>query len=148
MSNITEIKIGFSCSQNFEDMQSNIRGKHCNECNKTVIDFTTYSNAEIIQFFEKDKRKTCGRFSEKQLKLIALEQQIKPIRQSSFLKNAVIIFVLFLYSCKTIEPINESCEVHESKYEVVNALMLDESLTVLGRLFDWSLALCMERLKI
>ena len=44
------------------------QGKFCNQCNKTVFDFTTATDAEIVKHIEAMKGELfCGRFEENQL---------------------------------------------------------------------------------
>lgn len=51
------------CSETWEQMTPCGTGKFCGSCQKTVIDFTDYSEAQIAAFFA-DKRgeSVCGRF--------------------------------------------------------------------------------------
>jgi hypothetical protein len=41
--------------------------KHCSSCEKVVVDFTAMSDDELVLFFQHNKQKTCGRFSQEQL---------------------------------------------------------------------------------
>ncbi|MES2702290.1 MAG: carboxypeptidase-like regulatory domain-containing protein [Bacteroidota bacterium] len=43
-------------------MSPNADGRFCGECQKTVIDFTTWSDTALYQFFSKQKGSVCGRF--------------------------------------------------------------------------------------
>jgi hypothetical protein len=44
------------------------QGRHCVSCQKTVIDFTSYSDTELAEFFKKKKNETvCGRMQSSQL---------------------------------------------------------------------------------
>lgn len=42
-------------------------GRHCTHCDKTVVDFTGYTDAQLLTFFAKSNTPTCGRFSAHQL---------------------------------------------------------------------------------
>ena len=42
-------------------------GRFCHNCRKTVIDFTTWSDAAVHQFLRDKRRKVCGRFLASQL---------------------------------------------------------------------------------
>ena len=42
-------------------------GRHCDSCGKTVIDFSKFTDRELIEFWKKAKGKLCGRFSEYQV---------------------------------------------------------------------------------
>jgi len=48
-------------------MTSSEKGRFCKSCQKTVIDFTTMSDGELIKFFKGPVDKTCGRFQPDQL---------------------------------------------------------------------------------
>lgn len=60
------INIAEPCHENWEGMVTNPNGKLCSKCDKTVYDFSSYTDSEIINFF-KDGPKVCGRFSGTQL---------------------------------------------------------------------------------
>ncbi len=62
------LHINEACSENWDAMTPNDKGKFCNNCNKTVFDFTTATDNDIIQFIEKAKgEEFCGKFEEQQL---------------------------------------------------------------------------------
>lgn len=62
------LHINEACSENWDAMTPNDKGKFCNNCNKTVFDFTTASDNDIIQFIQKAKgEEFCGKFEEQQL---------------------------------------------------------------------------------
>jgi hypothetical protein len=51
------------CTQNWDDMTPNSKGKHCNSCQKTVVDFSNYTDKELVEFFKKTQVEVCGRIS-------------------------------------------------------------------------------------
>ncbi len=57
-----QISIPHPCSQNWDEMTPEARGRFCSHCQKTVIDFTTWSDTELYNFFSKPKGDVCGRF--------------------------------------------------------------------------------------
>ncbi len=63
----SHISIKKPCSENWETMTPNEKGKHCFSCQKTVVDFTTMTDSQIIHYFQTYQGKTCGRFLETQL---------------------------------------------------------------------------------
>ncbi|RZL43589.1 MAG: hypothetical protein EOP00_22455, partial [Pedobacter sp.] len=65
--NITEVKIAEPCSQNWEEMENRGENKFCLSCNKSVTDFTGYTNAEIIKILSNTSSETCGRLTQTQL---------------------------------------------------------------------------------
>lgn len=62
-----QISIPSPCSQNWDAMTPNERGRFCDLCQKTVIDFTTWSDTAMYNFFSKDHGHVCGRFLSTQL---------------------------------------------------------------------------------
>jgi hypothetical protein len=55
------------CSQNWDDMKKQDKGRFCESCQKSVLDFTGLSNAEIIKLIINSNNDTCGRFTNRQL---------------------------------------------------------------------------------
>ena len=63
-----QIDIPNPCSQRWDDMIPNGQGRHCDSCRKTVIDFTTWSDTELFNFFAQQHGPICGRYHESQLR--------------------------------------------------------------------------------
>ena len=62
------LHINEPCTENWESMSTAEQGKFCNHCNKTVFDFTTATDAEIVKHIKAMKGEMfCGRFEENQL---------------------------------------------------------------------------------
>ena len=55
------------CHQDWQQMTPAEKGRFCGACQKTVVDFTTMSDGELIQFFGKQQTGVCGRFQPHQL---------------------------------------------------------------------------------
>jgi Fe-S cluster assembly iron-binding protein IscA len=56
------------CHENWDAMTPQSGGRHCDECDKTVIDFTGLTNDEISTYLtEHAGEKICGRFSSDQM---------------------------------------------------------------------------------
>ena len=60
------VRLTFQCSEDWNKMTPNETGRHCMACNKTVIDFSTMRDEEIVQYLLKNKN-SCGRFQKTQL---------------------------------------------------------------------------------
>jgi hypothetical protein len=61
------LSIPTPCTEDWNAMTPDKNGKFCASCQKTVVDFSRMSDAEIFNYFDNYKGNTCGRFSEKQL---------------------------------------------------------------------------------
>lgn len=66
--NKPHISIPKPCHENWDGMHPREQGRHCDACDKTVIDFTDKSEKEIGEYFSEhaDKR-ICGHFRKSQL---------------------------------------------------------------------------------
>ena len=62
-----QITLPEPCHEDWDEMTPVERGRFCSRCQKTVIDFTKWTDEALLNFFLKDKNKTCGRFTTFQL---------------------------------------------------------------------------------
>ncbi len=62
------IQLANPCSEHWEQMQPAAHGRFCDHCQKQVHDMTGLSTTEVIQLFQKNGGKLCGRMTETQLK--------------------------------------------------------------------------------
>lgn len=62
-----KIQINEPCQENWSDMTDADKGRFCGVCNKIVVDFTKFSDAELFNYFsarkENPSEKLCGRFA-------------------------------------------------------------------------------------
>ena len=61
------ISITEPCSENWDLMEKRNEGHFCDSCQKCVVDFSTYSNSEIIKVLSSSKNDICGRLTNRQL---------------------------------------------------------------------------------
>ncbi len=62
------LHINEPCTQDWKSMTTVEQGKFCNNCNKTVFDFTTATDGEIVKHIEAmNGEMFCGQFEETQL---------------------------------------------------------------------------------
>jgi hypothetical protein len=55
------------CKVGWDKMTTAEKGKHCAHCNKTVTDFTNYTDKELVDFFKQANGSVCGRFESHQM---------------------------------------------------------------------------------
>ncbi|WP_291726295.1 hypothetical protein [Bernardetia sp.] len=91
-----KIQIAEPCSENWDRMTSQDKGRFCGACQKVVIDFTTMTDTEIINHFQNYKGNTCGRFHETQLDTHL--KSIEKAKSSFWSKFVAAGFALFLIS--------------------------------------------------
>jgi len=81
MSSTPEIKLTFSCKQDWNAMEATCNGRFCGSCKKEVFDFTGHSISEIKKIKE-EKGEICGLFRREQI-----EPDLVPI-EFNFLQKA------------------------------------------------------------
>lgn len=67
------------CHENWNEMTPNEKGRFCNQCSKTVIDFSKMSDRAIVQLIETSTSKICGHFCSNQLSRPLENYQIRRI---------------------------------------------------------------------
>jgi len=98
MSKKFSVQIPEPCSEDWEQMTPHEKGRFCEACQTSVIDFSKMSQSEIIAFFKNPPKKVCGRFQTHQLTTYHTE---KP--ESNFLTK--IVALLFGFQVVSISPI-------------------------------------------
>lgn len=90
-----KLEIENPCSENWDQMMPDEKGRFCMSCTKQVIDFSKMTDQELIRFF-KQNRKTemCGQLSSSQLGRVLIESPRR--RWLSYFLQATLPALLFL----------------------------------------------------
>ncbi len=56
-----QLNIAEPCSENWDEMMPNAKGRHCDKCEKTVVDFTGKTDRQIITAIKQAEGRVCGR---------------------------------------------------------------------------------------
>jgi hypothetical protein len=87
-----KLSIPTPCTEDWNTMTATQSGKFCASCQKTVVDFSRMSDAEIIHYFSDFKGETCGRLTEKQLNSVIAEPLIlKPNYRWAYALSALLL---------------------------------------------------------
>jgi len=105
-----KLSINEPCHEDWGKMSPNEQGRFCDSCAKPVIDFSTSTDLEIIQFLDSHKgQKTCGRFKATQLERPMNRPFVDKAYSNFSLRTALLgvtlSSLLGLESCKSDEPI-------------------------------------------
>ncbi len=85
MADTPRIYISEPCHEDWAKMTTADKGRFCNSCFKTVVDFTAMSNDEIMQYFrESAGQKVCGRFKSNQVHVPLPVKHNKPSAFQAF----------------------------------------------------------------
>ncbi len=88
------LKINNPCGQDWHSMSITDKGKFCSLCSKTVVDFTKFSNDEVVQIIKQSSGKVCGRLTQQQLNnSIEIYQPVKHSRFSKVFAGLLLIGV-------------------------------------------------------
>lgn len=101
-----KVHIPEPCFEDWNEMTPKTGGRHCAACDKVVVDFTKFSDAELIQYFQKPNETTCGRFRSENVTTAKWTPNI-PIKRWF---QAGISFVLALFAFKASAQ-NQAVEV-------------------------------------
>jgi len=113
----TEIAIAEPCTQNWDEMEKGAGFNFCTACSKNVIDFSGYSNAQIIQTLASASSTVCGRLSQSQLSQLNYHLIIVPATNRSWMKylGVLAIGASILTHSAEASTIRESVEMVKSE---------------------------------
>lgn len=69
------IQIPQPCHERWDAMQPAERGRFCASCQKTVVDYTNFSDQELVRLLNKSSETGCGRFRDEQLNRLVVAPQ-------------------------------------------------------------------------
>lgn len=112
------------CQEQWDNMQARNNGRHCNACQKTVVDFTGWEADDILSYLKGNKQ-TCGRFTADQLHI---QEPVAPAPRDFFWwqsimksalshmgKMAAAVLLLFHFaSCDTGNQVVENNPVNHT----------------------------------
>jgi hypothetical protein len=67
MKNSLHLSIPQPCHEDWDKMNPTEQGMFCNVCSKCVVDFTQFSDDELLAYFSRAPKNVCGRFDSTQL---------------------------------------------------------------------------------
>jgi hypothetical protein len=99
-----KIKINKPCHEDWSEMTSEAQGKFCNACEKSVVDFSMMSDAQILNYFSQPKsEKVCGRFNADQVDRALVngipQRQSPPPQLLHFAYVLIVVLGVGLSSC-------------------------------------------------
>ncbi len=75
MKNQLQISIPEPCQEDWDKMIPTEQGRLCDACNKCVVDFTRFSDDELLAYFSNPPKNVCGRFDVKKLNTVISSPQ-------------------------------------------------------------------------
>ncbi|MEH3114673.1 carboxypeptidase-like regulatory domain-containing protein [Pedobacter terrae] len=90
---INEVTIAEPCTQNWDEMEKGEGFKFCSACSKNVIDFSGYTNAEIINVLTNAASAVCGRISQNQLNQLNYHLTVVPTRNRDWMRYLGVLAI-------------------------------------------------------
>lgn len=90
---INEVTIAEPCLQSWDEMDKGEGFNFCNACSKNVIDFSGYTNAEIISVLAGASSSVCGRLNQIQLNQLNYHLAIVPTSNRNWMKYIGVLAI-------------------------------------------------------
>ncbi|MBC7861916.1 MAG: carboxypeptidase-like regulatory domain-containing protein [Bacteroidia bacterium] len=95
-----KLSIPSPCSENWNNMLPNETGRFCNSCQKSVVDFSKFSDEQLLEFFTKKEpaENVCGKFRNDQLNRTVFISKPAPNLYNRWLALAMGFFTMIKVS--------------------------------------------------
>lgn len=128
-----QIAVTKPCHEKWSSFTKTSDGGFCDSCQKEVIDFTSWSDERIKQYFKNATGNTCGRFRSQQLKVYAYDNP----RSGRFgWLSVVFASVVLLFSSRQVTAQRNSSKHPSEQYQeesrIGKALKVSSSVKVSG----------------
>lgn len=99
--------------QDWDGMTEKNAGRHCDNCQKTVVDFSNFTDKELIEFFKKATGKICGRLNPYQVNrpMSILEHSKYSLLQKALFGTAIVAGIITNANGQTIKQIMPPIQV-------------------------------------
>lgn len=89
------IHIPAPCAENWNEMLPDAHGRFCGHCQTTVVDFTTMTDKELVDYFSTTSGRVCGRFMAEQLnrETVIPRESGKPFISIAAMLSALYFFI-------------------------------------------------------
>lgn len=84
MSKFIQLNVPNPCNNKWDEMVPNDNGRHCKQCNKTVVDFSNYTTEQLLAYFRDSGQSVCGRIGEQQLANFNAAETLQPAPKFHF----------------------------------------------------------------
>jgi CarboxypepD_reg-like domain len=142
--NALMLSIPNPCSENWNNMTPQEKGRFCDACQKCVVDFTAMSDAAVLDYFNKNNGKVCGRFDKRQLDRMLIINDIR--YQKRFNIAASLLFLSSLGFANTVKPnavmplrvqqFYAKSNLLETSISASHETSSDEMITIKGNVID------------
>ncbi len=121
MENKLSVYIPKPCHEDWNKMSSSEQGRFCKSCSKQVVDFTSMTDQEVLNYFKKSSGNVCGRFENDQLKrpLQEVKQEKKKVWWIAMLMPLLMLFEKSNAQRKHVPLIGTSVAIKNPSQEIM-----------------------------
>jgi hypothetical protein len=120
---VYQISIPQPCHENWEAMTKHEHGRHCNSCDKIVVDFASMSDEQVLNYLNQAKGRICGRVHDKQL---TQSYQFKiPKKLKVFLYSIAVAFLLNVPMDSFGQHVNDTTHSQQNLYGEITGKVTD-----------------------
>jgi len=106
------ISIPKPCHENWSEMTPNDKGRFCQSCSKTVVDFTTMKTDDVQTFIHQNKgQHICGHMRQSQLDTINLQISESVFEQTLSFHRLFLLALLFAMGTSLLSCQNEKGDI-------------------------------------
>ena len=102
-----QIHIPEPCHENWQNMTPKEQGRFCGSCQKTVVDFSTMTDKEMLDYISKASHHVCGRFSNDQLNKDIKITDNKKRFSFAYLLNVLLATLLVTEANAQVKPVKK-----------------------------------------
>ena len=114
------ISIPKPCHEQWDSMTATGQGAFCQSCQTEVIDFSTMTDREVVEYLSKNKT-GCGRFRNDQLNT---KLSIPSVENGMFKWRALLLGILPFFGAKTLEAVPQ-----QKTYSLIQSINYNEQPT-------------------
>lgn len=127
-----KISVPKPCHEDWSKMTPKEKGRFCQSCAKTVVDFTKKSKEEIQQYLSENyENRVCGHFRREQLDTVTLE-----IPESAFHQNLSFQKLFLLALLIAMGTTLFSCQNSNGKKQKIEDVILTDSIPYISKQAD------------
>lgn len=144
MKNAIQIFVEKPCFEKFEKFNQTSAGGFCDSCQKEVIDFTTMTSKELLNYFSNTKGEICGQFKTSQL--ITYKPIMNNKTNTNFVSRGIAIMSFSLLSLCAVPNVqaqdvashdkSAQTEVSLALQSIVQGEITVEKYTITGTVLD------------
>ncbi|WP_026905553.1 hypothetical protein [Pedobacter glucosidilyticus] len=133
-----QLKLTSPCTQQWSDIERADGVHYCDVCQKNILDLTTSTDAELLQFFKNKRENVCGRVSASQLnrELLIPSSKIKWRLLLPLTLSALVVSPVYAAHPEYVATPNDSCADSTLVLSAVSRKATFSEAAITGRAVD------------